>query len=425
MQRPNGESPDPNAESPGSSGDWAASIEPPPGSSDPAAPPYLPFGAYAPPSALLPPPPPTWANTYELPTARRVVNAGLQLALSATAELRRGSIYIGLLMLAALLPVLAIVVASLLGIAPSVDRLFGLAFVDPTYLGQLDEDLAGLALVVIAAFLLFGILLIAISIDAQAMAVALLAGRATGRPLRVWEALARARQVFWRLAGATFLVGIPAVAIAYVSGLLLDGRTRSPEVVDLTSQVVTTLLLAPFAYMSTGIVIGDVGVVEAARRSVRLFRAAPRIGYVVVLFPLITSAIQVFALASGVDVVVRIVEFLHLDALTGGAGAVVGISLVLVAILALGSLIFTISAIVAAPQVAAFLGLTLYSAGVDGVRMDGPRPATLRWITLPMTATIGVAVPLILMAVASFSSAIGELPDFSALPATSVGTTAP
>lgn len=390
--------------------------EPNGGSPDATAPAYLPFGAYAPPSALRPAPPPTWASTYELPSARRVVSAGLQLSLSATSEIRRGSIYIGLLMLAALLPVLAIVVASLLGIAPAADRLFGLVLLDPSYLMLIDRNLAGLALVIDAAILLFAILLIAISIDAQAISIALLAGRATGRPLRLWEAVARARRVFWRLARASFVVGLPAVVIAFVIGQLLNGRNQSPEAADLVSQIVTTLLLAPFAYISTGIVIGDVGVLEAARRSIRLFRARPRTGLVVVLFPLITAAIQVFALASGVDLVGRVVEFLHLDALTGGAGAVVGITLVVVAIVALGSLIFTISAIVAAPQVAAFLGLTLYAGGVDQARIDGPQPAGLRWVTRPMAATIGVAVPLILVAVVNFGSAIRELPDFGAFP---------
>src|SRR5262245_3357616 len=287
---------------------------PPPGAepaAEPArasdAPAYLPFGAYAPPSALLPPPPPTWASTYELPSARRVVSAGLQLALSASAELRRGSIYIGLLMLAALAPLLAIVVVALAGIGPSFDRLLGLVFLSPQLLSRFNPNLATLVWTVEAAFILVLILVIAISIDAQAIAICLLAGRATGQPLRVWEAIARARQVFWRLAGASFLLGIPAVIIGFVVGLALNSRNQNPQGAEVASQLLSTLLLAPFAYMSSGIVVGDVGVTEAARRSVRLFRARPRIGLVVVLFPLVASAIQIFALASGVDVVGRVV----------------------------------------------------------------------------------------------------------------------
>ena len=372
--------------------------------------PYLPFGAYAAPSALLPPPPPTWASNYELPSARKVVSAGLQLALAATSEVRQGSIYVGLLMLAAITPVLALVIVSLVGIGPTLEDLFGLVLLDPSFLAVVDPDRATLALVLDAALLLFGILVIAISIDAQAVAISLLAGRATGRPLRLWEALSRARQVFWRLAGASFLVGILSAIIGFVVGRVLDNPSQSPATGELVSQLIATLLLAPFAYLSTGIVIGDVGVIEAARRSVRLFRARPRIGLVVVLFPLIASAIQVFALLSGVDLVSRAVETLHLDALTGGAGIAVGIALLLLAVVALGSLIFTLGAIVAAPQVAAFLGLTLVSSGVDKVRVDGARPARLRWITRPMAVSIGVAVPLILLAAVNLGSAIRDIP---------------
>src|SRR6185503_10192816 len=42
------------------------------------SPEYLPFGAYAPPSVIAPRT--AWTRTYELPSARQVVNAGLQLA---------------------------------------------------------------------------------------------------------------------------------------------------------------------------------------------------------------------------------------------------------------------------------------------------------------------------------------------------------
>ena len=56
--------------------------------------------------------------------------------------------------------------------------------------------------------ILGGLLLVAISIDAQAIAIALLGGRASERPLRLREAVARARQTFWRLLGTGLLVGL-------------------------------------------------------------------------------------------------------------------------------------------------------------------------------------------------------------------------
>ena len=62
--------------------------------------------------------------------------------------------------------------------------------------------------------------------------------------------------------------------------------------------------------------------------------------------------------------------------------------LVLALIVAFGSLTFTIAAIVAAPQVAAFLGLTFYSAGLDLARTPGGAQRPARWVTLPM----GIAI---------------------------------
>src|SRR5262245_36453247 len=402
MTDPGSEPPPPRAPEP--------ATEPVPVSAEPA---YLPFGAYAPPSVLLPPRTPTWASTYELPSARRVASAGLQLSLSATSDLRRGSIYIGLLMLAAASPLLAVVVVSLLGIAPGPERLVRVALSDPTLLTAMGPSMAMLALTFEAAFVLVVLLVVAISIDAQAIAIAVLAGRATGRPLRLWEALRRARQVFWRLAGASFLLGIPAAIIGFVVGSLLGNPNQSPETAQLVSQLLTTFLLAPLAYVNAGIVVGDVGVIEAARRSVRLFRARPKIGLVVVLFPLVASAIQTLALLSGIDIVGRVVEALHLQALTGGAGVVVAVTLLFVAIVAFGSLLFTIAAIVTAPQVVAFLGLTLFAGGIDKVRVAGPRPAGIRWMTRRMAVTIGVAIPLLVVTVVGVGSAIPDLPDVS------------
>src|SRR6478672_3364401 len=65
---------------------------PPPGpdAAPPAGPPYLPFGAYARPS-ILAAVKPAWTRTYELPSARQVVNAGLHLAQGSSRAIRRAS----------------------------------------------------------------------------------------------------------------------------------------------------------------------------------------------------------------------------------------------------------------------------------------------------------------------------------------------
>jgi len=54
----------------------------------------------------------------------------------------------------------------------------------------------------------------------------------------------------------------------------------------------------------------------------------------------------------------------------------------------------TVEAIVAAPQVTAFVGLTHYGAGLDAVRYEraGDRAPGFRWVTRPMAVLIAVEV---------------------------------
>ncbi len=56
--------------------------------------------------------------------------------------------------------------------------------------------------------------------------------------------------------------------------------------------------------------------------------------------------------------------------------------------MAFGSLNFTIAAIVAAPQVAAFLGLTYYAGGLDRARDLPANAPRFRWVTRPMVVAI-------------------------------------
>jgi hypothetical protein len=154
--------------------------------------------------------------------------------------------------------------------------------------------------------------------------------------------------------------------------------------------MIATIATVPFAYMATGIVLGDVGPIEALNRSTRLFRARPSVALVVVLFTLVTSAIETFALGAGLDLVGRVGELLGVDAAAGGAALVLAVILSLAAVTAFGSLLFTIAALVSAPQVAAFLGLTFYDAGLARARVDGERPPGFRWVTRPMQAAFVV-----------------------------------
>ncbi|MEO8274032.1 MAG: hypothetical protein ABI620_08190, partial [Chloroflexota bacterium] len=344
------------------------------------------FAAY--PSPAPAPPPPTWTKAYEHPTARRVVSTGIQLAVDANREIRRASIYVGLLALGAFGPA---VLLLLLGLA----RLLGDPSIaatiadDPTQVFIDQPDLLG-PLALIYFLLIVGvILLVAISIDAQAMAITILGGRAAERPIRLWEAIVRARQVFWRLFAAGLMVGVVSIVVQLVITIPFIRPFDSNTGLSFIASMIGAIVVTPFAFASTGIVLGDVPAVEALRRSMALFRARPRISLVVTLFTLVTSAIQTFAISAGADAAVRVGEVLHLGLDQGPLPLVITVIIVLAFIVAFGSLTFTIAAMVAAPQVTGFLGLTYYSGGIDKARsLDGARPRRFRWVSVPMAVTM-------------------------------------
>ena len=81
-----------------------------------------------------------------------------------------------------------------------------------------------------------------------------------------------------------------------------------------------------------------------------------------------------------------------------------GLVVFLAFIVAFGSLTFTIAAIVAAPQVSAFLGLTFYSAGLDKARAPSATPANIRWVSVPMTIAIACLAVAALAGIPSIAS---------------------
>lgn len=359
-------------------------LEPEGGGPDAAAP--------APPPQEPPPAPPAWARAYELPTAGKVVGAGLHLAATSSAAIRRASLYIGLLVLGAFGPTAVLMLVGIGRLLSNPGMVEALAE-DPVRVFQQHPEIVD-PLLAIYFLVMFGLLLlVTISIDAQAIAIALLGGIASDRPLRLREAVTRARQVFWRLAGAGFLVGVASAIVAFAVSIPFLRPFDSNTGITFIASMVGALVGTPFAFAATGVVLGDVGAIESLQRSMALFRARPSIAFVVVLFTLVTSAIQSFALGAGLDVAVRVAEFLGLG-LDGGAALVLPAILILGLITAFGSLTFTVAAIVAAPQVAAFLGLTFYSAGLDRARSDGAGLGRhTRCVTLPMLVVMaGLAI---------------------------------
>jgi len=322
-------------------------------------------------------------RAYELPGPRRVVTYGLQLAAAGSAELRRASLYIGLLSLGLIGPALmyglAVLVHFRISDVQSMEGLLRNPSAVAAFLGF--EALAG------------GSILgwLAVTIDGRLIAISLLAARAGDQAFTLRQATIRARQVFWRVVAASMLVGIVSLAVQLGILLLLGDINGSNQGATLIATFIATLVVAPFGYVATGIVLGDVGATEAIRRSVRLARARPSIAVVVALFTFVASALQTFALSAGLEVVVRVGQFLHLGIDAGWLALALMVIGVLAFVVALGSLAFTVSAIVVAPQVAAFLGLTFYAGGLDRARH--PEPGTtpkFRWITLPMAVFMAV-----------------------------------
>jgi hypothetical protein len=324
--------------------------------------------------------PPPVLRAYELPTARSVVTYGLQLAYRSSADLRRASLYIGLLTVALLGPPLVF----------ALEFLARYQFADLEAFTKLMRDPAAaapfLALLLAVYLAIFG--WVAVAIDGQLIAVALLAGRAAEKGLTLREATTRARQVFWRMVRGSFLVGLVSSLIQVVVSAVLVAMVGRTDTSGIVVTVVAVILVAPLGYLATGVVIGDVGAIEALKRSVRLARARPPIALVVALFTLVTAGVQTFAIAAGLDLFLRVGAFLHVGASSGVGPLVLTLLGLLAFVMAFGSLNFTIAAIVAAPQVAAFLGLTYYAGGLDRTREIVVGAPRFRWVTRSMVVVI-------------------------------------
>jgi hypothetical protein len=153
--------------------------------------------------------------------------------------------------------------------------------------------------------------------------------------------------------------------------------------------VLAGLAIMPFAYHQSGIILGGVGAFESLRRSTRLARARWRLALLVALAGTVLSFIEIFALGAGLDLVFRVADASGMTLDGSPPAAIATILVILVVVIAIGSLLVTIAALVAAPQVYAFLKLTGYSAGLDrSLASADPTGRPLRLITRPMLALI-------------------------------------
>jgi hypothetical protein len=276
------------------------------------------------------------------------------MAAGSSRLLRDPSIYLGLLTLALAGP----------GV---VSQLWVLSWSDSIDLtSQAVVDAANEA-IGLSAFLLVLALggLIAVSIEGGAIGVLLIGGRVMARPVTLRVALERSRRVFWRLVRAALAIGVIEIAVSFAWRF----ATNAPALVDGVPNVALepipgAIASAPFIYSTVAIVIADDGTRAALRRSVGLARQRPKLTVALALFALLSGVLETLALGSGLDLIVRVTEGLHVDIVAGGASLVLAIGLGLAIVTATGSLIFTVSAIVSAPQIVAWHRLGLPTDGL-------------------------------------------------------------
>jgi len=294
-----------------------------------------------------------------------VLTDGLALVARASRVLRRASLYVGVLFVA----LAGAGIVAELGIqswaesfVPSTDRAYRTAVE--------AADRASTLLVIGLAGCL------AVIIDGGAIGMTLLAGRILGVEVSLADAIRRARQVFWRLVGVITVTAIAEVVLSLVYRALI----RAPAVngpVDLPVVMIepipSLVVTIPFVLATASVVLADDGVRAAFRRSFGLIRRARRLGVALALFALLSGVIEGFALGSGFDLLLRITGALNLDVASGAAGFVGSALVGLAIVMAVGSLVFTVAALVAAPQVIALIRL---GVPLDGLARVVRSPAT-------------------------------------------------
>jgi hypothetical protein len=330
------------------------------------------------------------------PGWRTILGRGLDLNVAAGRPVRATSIRIGLLVLAAVGPLLVILLAV-------VHRLEEQGVLDGGFLTQRTmfvavDDASG---PIVVAFLIGLYCLAAISIDSQLLAVNLIGSTATDRAFELRGALQLVRMRFWRLLGANLLIGV----ILFLPRLILEGVIAPNGVVGeaqfVTLTLLGVLLSVPFAYVSAWIILGAVGARESVRRSWRFARARPSLAVLIAIVNVSVQTVAGFALGAGADLLARLAEVLGLDRATG-LGLFIPLGAILtVGVIAAGSLLLTIAALTAAPQVVAYLGLGGTDNGLDALRdPDNPFATPHREPLVTRAMKIGLIVEAIFAALA-------------------------
>jgi hypothetical protein len=327
------------------------------------------------------PPPSPYAG---LPTsAGSVLRQTFDLLTRAGPELRRGSFYIGLIVVGLVAPVALL--AWGFEVALPADTPYS------DIISTQDTVNRAAEWTVVASWLALAGFVIAF-VESRALAMAILGARLGGRRLETRDAVQRSRRVFWRVAGALLLINVPLGVFQYfVGNWFVDVFHGASEITALTPSIVAAVIATPFAYVLAGVVLGDVGVIESARRSLRLFAVRRRAALVVSLFALAAQLLTIVGLSAGLDILVRIFEAVGIGPTASDVTVAITTALIIAGVFAAGTLLFTIAALSVAPQVVMFLALTHTTLGLDHIEdppptseWDQPRRRKFRWLTRPM-----------------------------------------
>ncbi len=336
-----------------------------------------------------PEPPSPEPSPPAVESTRRLLGASFDLLTRTSDDMRRASFYIGLIVLGTVGPLAlaswALEVVSLHLTARELESLLGSGAA--AWLGWLGA-LAAVGLVVAA-------------IESRAIASAILGSHQAGRPITVRSSLARSRMVFWRVIIGSLIAAIPVLVVqAILNAGFERALGRQTDVSVISSSLAAALAGAPFAYVLSGIVLGDVEPFESTRRSIRVFRARKAAAVLVAVFETVATLLVAVGLTAGLDIAIRVFGSLGLGSGSGPAGLVLMTLGVVAGVFALGTLIYTAYAIVVAPQIVMFVGLTRATMGLDHVRPGGDRDPTVirpgqrvfRWITRPLLAGVVLGV---------------------------------
>ena len=343
---------------------------------------------------------PVLAGPPAVESTRRLLGASFDLLTRTSEDMRRASFYIGIIVLGTVGP-LALASWWL----QVVSRHLTQRKVNDLLSGGGSGWYVALVCLAVAG-------LVVAAIESRATATAILGGHQALRPVTVRQALARSRFIFWRVIVASVIVAIPLalgqLAMTAFFDAILGSQT---DVALLTSTLAAVIVGAPFAYLLTGIVLGDVDPFEATRRSFRVYRARKLAAALVAVFETFALLLVAFGLSAGLDIALRVSDAMGLGPDSDPAGLIIVTMGLVAGVFAFGTLVYTALAISLAPQVVMFVGLTQATMGLDHVRPGGDRdpeeaphdPARFRWITRPMILAFGVGGLGLAAALAAFS----------------------